>query len=63
MAYRHFRKDKIAMDFSFFAIVFKSKIIQMLLREGCNDLHTLNKAIARIDFMVQTQFYLFLSYK
>lgn len=42
--FRHFGKDKIVMDFSFFAIAFNiKKLCRMLLNGGCYNLHTLIK--------------------
>ncbi|WP_259432216.1 transposase, partial [Butyricimonas virosa] len=62
--FRHFGKDKIAMDFSFFVITFNiKKLCKMLLKGGCNDLHTLIKHLLEWILRLKLNTIVFLSYK
>lgn len=62
--FRHFGKDKIAMDFSFFAIAFNiKKLCKMLLNGGNNNLYALLKHFLEWIFPRILNFIDFLSYK
>ena len=62
--FRHFGKDKIAMDFSFFAIAFNiKKLCKRLLNEDYNNLQALIKRFLEWILRLTTNSIAFLGYK
>lgn len=62
--FRHFGKDKIAMDFSFFAIAFNiKKLCKILLNGDYNNLQALIKRFFEWILRLKTNSIAFLGYK